>query len=372
MQDDKEKAHFSYDVFMAQELTRPSFLQKLFNIQPKNNALVEINNLFATKKLLDISLDDICEIATRYEVNINKAFKKQLLEFYRTYLEYCLRDKHLSDTELKELSHLKKILNLTDSTTKDTYNELTAKIYKSAVKDALADNRLSKEEKSMLEKIEKNLALPEEIAKKIYEESATAIVQKFFDNAVSDRKLSPDEEKEIEAISKNLGVNIIHDSATQETLDKYRLFWQIENGNLPIVKVDIALQRNEQCHFSVDAEWHEQRTVTQRINYSGVVMRAKIMKGVYYKIGSVSPQRVTEDVWRNIDSGKIYLTNKRIVFMGGRGNKTIPFKKILDFDVYSDGIQIQKDTGKSPLIQFSNNTGDICGAILGKLIIENT
>jgi hypothetical protein len=218
--------------------------------------------------------------------------------------------------------------------------------------------------------MEDNLQLSRDIATKIYKESAETLIKNFMNNAISDQRLSPDEEKELSAIAKNLHIELSFDSATKKLLDKYKLFWQIENGIIPIIHTEISLQKNEICHFFTNVDWLEQRTVTKRINYGGSTIRIKLTKGVYARSGTIQTQRVTEDVWKTIDSGKLFLTNKRIIFMGSKGNKTIALKKILDFNVFSNGIDIQKDTGKSPFFEFSDNT-DIFGVILEKLILDN-
>lgn len=98
-------------------------------------------------------------------------------------------------------------------------------------------------------------------------------------------------------------------------------------------------------------------------------MRIRIMKGVYWRAGSIAPQRISEDEWRVIDEGTIYLTNKRIIFMGNNGNKTITLGKILGFEPYSNGIDIQKDSGKSPFLEFSTNI-DIFSMILARVLNE--
>jgi hypothetical protein len=90
------------------------------------------------------------------------------------------------------------------------------------------------------------------------------------------------------------------------------------------------------------------------------------MKGVYYRVGSINVQKVSEDYWQTIDSGDIYLTNKRIIFMGTKGNKTIPISKILDFKPYKNGVDIQKDSGRSPFFEFDQNV-DIFSMMLASL-----
>ena len=150
-------------------------------------------------------------------------------------------------------------------------------------------------------------------------------------------------------------------------LDKHRLYWQIHNGNLPVVDAGINLQKSESCHFHTQIDWFETRTITKRISYSGPTMRIKIAKGLYWRAGNLAIKPTTEDVLAKIDSGDLYLTGKRIIFMGSRGNKTIALNKILNFEVYSNGIEIQKDSGKSPFFGFSDNI-EIFSMLLGRII----
>jgi len=82
-----------------------------------------------------------------------------------------------------------------------------------------------------------------------------------------------------------------------------------------------------------------------------------------------SVQRVTEDVWQTIDTGHIYLTNKRLIFMGNLGNKIIRLNKILDITPYKNGVDIQKETGRSPFLEFSENV-DIFSMMLVRLMDE--
>jgi hypothetical protein len=53
--------------------------------------------------------------------------------------------------------------------------------------------------------------------------------------------------------------------------------------------------------------------------------------------------------------------------MGQKGNKTIPVNRILNFKPYKNGIEIQKDSGKSPFLKFENNV-DIFSMILARIM----
>ena len=146
-----------------------------------------------------------------------------------------------------------------------------------------------------------------------------------------------------------------------------KLYWLIENGELPVKQVNINLQKSEVCYYYTNADWLENRTVTQKINYGGVGYRVKIMKGVYYRAGSVKVQRITSDQLLQLDSGSLYITNKRIIFVGLKKNTNIQLSKVLFVTPYSDGVRIAKDSGKSPILRVSSNA-DILAMTLGRVI----
>ncbi len=120
---------------------------------------------------------------------------------------------------------------------------------------------------------------------------------------------------------------------------------QIEDGDLPSVTVPILLQRGEACHFSCAAAHHEIKTVTKRINYHGPTASIKIMKGVRWRFGSISVQRVSTDVMTQLDTGNLYITSKRIFFDGTKKNASILLGKITNFTVFKDGLQVEKEAG---------------------------
>ena len=163
---------------------------------------------------------------------------------------------------------------------------------------------------------------------------------------------------------KNLNITI--DFTDTDVIERLKEKWIIENGELKIVQVPINLQRNEQCYFATWVDWLENRTVTKRINYGGPTARIKIMKGVYYRLGSIGVQRITSEEVHLIDSGQLYLTNKRIIFVGGKKNSNIPLNKILSINPYSDGVEVEKDSGKSPI--FKLNNADIFAMTLTRVI----
>jgi hypothetical protein len=357
------------NAFIQRQLQKQGVLQNLFKKQPSDNFLIEVNNLLASKPISDITKLEIDEIASKYSKNIVKNNLDKFQNLYSDYLIFCLKDKSLSQEEIDNLKHLKNILSLYDSQVNKIHNQITGSIFKKSVREVIDDGEITEEEKEFLNNLQKKLMLPDDIVKDITDTIKGSFVQEFLDNAVSDERLSPDEEKKFELICKNLNIEASFSEKTKLQLDKYRLFWAIENAELPEINAPISLTKQEKCYFQTSVEWYEKRTVTQRINYGGPTASIKIMKGVRYRAGSIKLQRVTSEEWKLIDFGTLYLTSKRLIFVGASKNSNITLAKILSFTPYSDGIEISKDTGRPLFLKFSNNS-DFFSLILSRLLNE--
>lgn len=354
--------------FRPTQLKRPDFFQRLFRLQPKENVIIEVNNLLAkTENINAIDTDQIIGIADRYKINLEKNFEEERKDMFRKLVRHVINDDNISNEEAMQLKHLKDILFLNQQEAETILKEETQRRYGEHIDEALHDNRVSKSEKERLEQLRKHLMIDEEVAKKLYAGRAKTNLQKFIEDAVSDERLSPAEEKEMNEIAKSLGIELSFDDNSKKALERFRLYWQIENGDLPELKPDIKLFKGEKLHFKTAADWIEHKQVTRRINYGGPTARIRLAKGIYYKAGSMAVNRTKEDVWQRLDSGWIYLTDRRLIFMGSRGNKNIRLNTILTFKPYSNGVDIQKSAGKSPFLEFSDNV-DIFSMILGRLL----
>lgn len=357
------------NLYTIQEFKKPTFFQKLFNVAPKENAIVEINNLLATKPINEIHVEEIEAISSKYRVNLYKKYSSNLKQLYLPYVKKCCEDNILHPQELNELNMLRLILVLSRNDADELLNTVASEIYKKYYDNALRDGVLENSEEEFIDNLQLNLRLGEDIAFKISKDSRKQLVDLHLNKVIEDGRISPDEWEELTSIAKNINVQIDKNSATKAQLEKMKLFWLIENAELPVKQVNISLQKNEQCYFYIDTEWLENRTVTKRINYGGPVLRVKIMKNIYYRAGSLEVQRITSDVLSTIDNGITYVTNKRLIFVGGKKNANIPLSKILSLTPYSDGVGIEKDSGKSPILRVSDNA-DIFAMIIGRLINE--
>ena len=63
----------------------------------------------------------------------------------------------------------------------------------------------------------------------------------------------------------------------------------------------------------------------------------------------------------------MFITNRRLIFLGRKKNTNIQLNKILSLNPYSDAVGIEKDSGKSPIIKVNENA-EILGMILNRVI----
>lgn len=357
-------------LFQTVPFAEQSFMQKLLKQHPRENAVIELNNLLATRPLKDILPSEFDNIESRYRINLAKEFRLNLEEYYTVYLNYCLADKVLSPVELEELKQLKNLLHLDDKTVDKLHRMLGETIYKQSFEEAIADGRLTQEEEGFLERLENDLKLPKQISSKISEEVRKGFIENYIAGVIRDQRLSPDEERELQAIATSLNVTLILSEQTKAQLHKLKLYWALENLAIPTIQPDIMIQKSEQCYVMLpNVKWYELRSVRQSVSYTGYSTSFRVAKGFYLRSGNYRPQSTVVDQMKLIDTGTIYLTNKRIVFTATGKNSIIQLSKIINLTPYTDGVEIGKETGKSPTLVIPENADIFC-IILERLLRE--
>jgi hypothetical protein len=338
--------------FSVKPLVEPGFFRRLFRRPNPENGYIELENLLATTSWSSLHEGTISAVLQRHGVrHLNR---KRAQDLFTTALTVFTADDEISDSEAADLQQLRNLLGITSEEARSAEEEITLPRYQRAIYDVLRDEHLSDEEKVLLTKLRKALRIDDRVAIEMWEKSAEPILTKNWQAAITDRRLSTDEQDALAAMARNFSINVEIDSATRAQLDRFRWFWLMENGTFPEIQVPINLQKKEVCHFSGAVGLSEMRTETQRINYGGPVVRIKIMKGLYYRAGSVRVERVTRDILRQVDSGVLYVTNKRVIFDGARKNTTIRLSSILSITPYADAVEIEKTSGRNPFFTTSD------------------
>ena len=78
------------------------------------------------------------------------------------------------------------------------------------------------------------------------------------------------------------------------------------------------------------------------------------MKGLTYRGGTMYVQPLTRDIIKELDSGTLYFTSKRLIFDGVRGNRSYEWNSLIGVTPYSDGMQLERGDGPNPYFRLDD------------------
>lgn len=351
----------------VRELQRASFLQRCLGQPLVENAYIEIENLLASRRWTDIDSEEIFRLLRKHgAVRFDRDRAKRLFE---KALQTCVTDDVITDEEAVGLTRLQDLLGLRDEDVREIERHVTHPRYRMALADVFRDGVVTDAESEGLASLRKALRINERAAREMWHGDAKPVFEQARAAAANNERLSSGELQLLDSLAKNFRIAISPDLATQEQLARYRAYWLMENGTYPEVAVPLALQRKEACHFSCASTRHEMKSETATKNYDGRTARIRIMKGVYYRFGSFQAQRVRRGDLRQIDSGTLYVTNRRIIFDGMRRKFVISFAKVIAFTPYSDAIGI--DTVSRQTSIFTLPDPEWLGVLLSSLLAHS-
>jgi hypothetical protein len=322
-----------------------------------------LQHLLSQRDPAHISRSDISELLIEYDVN-GPAARDVLVQMWRRVLVAFLNDDAFSEREIAYLDALRDAFALTDEEVAESERQVVHPRYSVALHDALADARLSDDERAMLSRLAQHLRLPEPVQHELYARSTRSVIEGLLGRSTADRRLSPEELEQLASVARHLGVTRDFDGATEAMLDRYSLFWRIENGDLPTAVVDtIPLEADETCHVAITAQRHEPRATGDGAEVEGVGS-VRIARGVYYRVGSASEERMNRTSFDRADAGRFLVTNKRVLFDGKQGVTSLRLREISSYQVYADGIVLERRTGQGPWFTLDGDV-ELIAVILG-------
>jgi DNA-directed RNA polymerase subunit RPC12/RpoP len=149
--------------------------------------------------------------------------------------------------------------------------------------------------------------------------------------------------------------------------DTFRSIYLVETkGQLPPpLATDLMLDAKECAYYSVPTTWHQPRV--RKLGYSGASLSLPTgIKGVRYRFGSYAPINSGEEM-TPLTSGSLYVTSKRLLFNGETRNTAISLTKIVDCQMYSDALKVEKSTGKPDLFSMGLPQARYILALIGAL-----
>lgn len=251
---------------------------------------------------------------------------------------------------------------------KDTKQKsLNKKEFKQALLQAVNDGKLTKEEIDELDKKRKDFGLSEEDIKEMKSEIFTTA----FAIAKSDEQITENEEQELLSIQKYLGLADNKIQSSKKELARLRLLNEIQQGNMPTIQVtNLVMQKGEKAYWIEPAILAEEKVVRRRFEGGSQGVNFRIMKGVNYRVGGSRGHSVSETEVVAVSNGDLILTSKRIIFRGDKKSFAVKLDKILDTQLFTNGLQFSENNRSKPrLVKFvQEGNHNIIGAVLSYAI----
>ena len=135
-------------------------------------------------------------------------------------------------------------------------------------------------------------------------------------------------------------------------------------GGISSRKVNITLSKGESCYQSFAATLYEPRAV--RVSrHGGYGVRATRRIGIF----EGESRSESQDEWRAVCCGMLYITDKRIVFAGDMQNREIKLSELLSVDADSRSL-IVRSSKRQKAMCFSGLNGQIARDTISMILSD--
>jgi hypothetical protein len=344
---------------VSRPAARRGWLERLLKRPRPDLAARALEALLTKRHPSTISRTELSDLLLHYGLSASDV-RHVFSSTWRGVLTAFLADNALSAAEVSYLDALRGALALTASEVTAAERAVIHPRYEIAVHDALADARITEEERTGLTTLAQQLRLPPEVEQRIYARSAEEVLQAILSRAIADRRLSPEEQETLDTVARHLGVPIPVPEGSEALLDRFALFWRIENEGPPVIPWPMALAEGEACHIHCVAKRVDVRPMTHA---EEGILAVRIARGVYFRAGSVSQDRVPLVPGRAVE-GRLVISSRNVHFDAPSRRAAIPMRAISAFHVHADGIIFETASGQTSAFVLDGDV-ELIAVVLG-------
>ncbi len=173
--------------------------------------------LAEAERICDVTGEHVASVGERHGIDLAAQLRTARRNLYRRFLEHCLDDYMLSELEVKDLTHLKDVLHLSDPDVAHIQNRVARDVYGNALEAVLEDNQVDDEEKVFLKQLRGDLDLSEFHASQMFEDEVRRAQQRTLEMTTLDTGFLKSEGETLEiAGSSRIGLS----EAVQAVVDQ--------------------------------------------------------------------------------------------------------------------------------------------------------
>lgn len=319
---------------------------RLLRREAPDIALIEIENLFATTRPVELTVRHLSKIAEQYRLSPSSTAKVHLAIYAKAYRIF-IDDNRLTDAEASYLYELRRVLSISDEDITAIERETLIPRLEETVSMLVEDGIVSLAERAAIDQLANDLRVSTLVRQEFSAKPLARMMNKALAERLTGRRMAEEEFDAFVAVGRNLGIQPSFDNATPESLQRCAILWRMESGEFPIIRASIQLHDDELCHFAAGARWLESRSRTFASS-AGLDTTIRVPRGTSYRVGALRPRRLTVDELAEIDTGTLYLTSQRVIFQGVERSFSQGLETLRSVDVFADGIAFEREDNRHP------------------------
>jgi SpoVK/Ycf46/Vps4 family AAA+-type ATPase len=315
--------------FQVRDLRERSFFARIFGGPGVSDAQTAVENLIAERGLDNVDVVAIDNCLHQRGIR-NDAVKGVLLGVWRHAVErFVATDGTLDSAEAVFLDRLKCVLGLDATTAYSERDSVLANQFVARARPLMGRSDVTSEEtRSAISRLARQLRISSDQQKALLKPLAQAAFESIRNNLIATRRAEVATVQAFRAFQDEYELSL--DPFEANKLVRCCHLTLLDQGTLPNQTVaDVSLNADEVCHFGAGSILFENRKVRQ--------------SGISY------------DSLQEIDRGALYITNKRVLFVGGSATKTMRFSSLARTFADNGALVIQRGTGKNQHFVFNND-----------------
>lgn len=195
-----------------------------------------------------------------------------------------------------------------------------------------------------------------------------AAFARYAEAVLADDILSQDEEAALMDLGSALGVDQESLQTTHRPILNRLVVAQVNDGRLSVLESpELMTKKDEVVHLETGAILLKEVAIREYRGASrGVSFR--IAKGVRYHVGGTRGRsEIVDTELQEADAGLLSISSKRAVFMGTRKSVEFAYPKLLNIDVFTDGLRFHVSNRQTAHL-FRVDSGDVIAATLNAAV----
>jgi hypothetical protein len=317
-----------------------------------------------------ISEADWLDLDTKVGFEIRKRCRNDLLSWYRQAVDSYLSDRYFAPEEKTNLVNLALTFGFDEKDVESIHVDAFTGYCRVGMLTVLLRDIPPNQKREQIDLLGKEVPLSGPKVKEIFGEA----IQSYYDKRIKEMTQQEDGCEVIDPSAyaafasevKGMDINLSLDVKSQARLENSQRLWKALRTPLAEVPCSLDLG-SEGCYWTREVILGVNKRVTTRRSYGGFGTSIKIWGPLRYRSGSYDVERQTEQRLEKVDSGTLVFTSKRVIFSGSLKSMNFKFSKILNVTVYSDAIEIDKDTGGDVVFFFPDGQAE-AAVILRRLV----